>query len=807
MMLLLALLASASSNPRAQAVRAATPPSVDGRLDDPAWQAAPPLDGFVQVEPNEGAAASEPTEVRIVYDQRALYVGFRCWDSRASQIAPRLGRRDAVPESDWVSVIVDPSPDRRSAYYFLVNSAGVVGDGVVIEGQGDSGDWDGVWTARTSIDDRGWSAEIEIPFSTLRFPRSGRQSWGIHVRRYISRLKETDDWNLIRRTDASQVGRFAQLDGIEGVQPGLSLQVSPYASATVRASAGPDTLAPQSETRAQVGLDVKYALTGTLTLDATINPDFGQVEVDPEVVNLSAFEVFFPEKRPFFLEGLDIFQSAGSLVYTRRIGAPPAVPDPPDPDGTIVAIDPIARIVGALKLTGNAGPGTAVGLLAGYVDETSAVERIGGPGNLSPTVKLRASPASFFQAARVRRVVRGQSTVGLTETAVVRGSAPDAVVLGSDFDVRGRSDWTASGSVSVSATDTCKDVRPGAHCDPAALGLAAGKTGGTLRLWDELRYLGADYDINDLGFLQHQLGNQLVWQRAHAGFFRMRPLGPWNYVWLDLSYATAWDPNAGGGAFGTPMTDHFIGADFTSGLRNHWEWGWFYGHAFARFDDAETRLNPLTRLYHRSDFDTIWQRVRSNPSRPFWLQLRNALDVEGGRWTWAPGADANALLGGRVQLGLSLTWRQWFGRPRWIDTAADGYPLFGTLDLEQLEATLRATAAFSREVTLQLFSQFLRSAQRYPRVWELLDPFTPPCQDGACLPNPSAYDRDLTSLIINAVLRWEFHPGSTAYLVYTHNHQVRGVGDQLALGHALDALGSTPADNVIALKLTYLWAL
>src|SRR5262249_52422758 len=161
--------------------------------------------------------------------------------------------RDAVPEPDWVSVIADPSPDRRSAYYFLVNSAGADGDGVVIEGQSDSGVWDGGWPSRTSIDDRGRDAAIEIQFSCLRVPRSGRPRWGIHVRGYIRRLKETNDWNLVRRTDGSQVGRFAQLDGIEGVQPGLSLQVSPYASATVRASAGPDTLAPQSETRAQVG--------------------------------------------------------------------------------------------------------------------------------------------------------------------------------------------------------------------------------------------------------------------------------------------------------------------------------------------------------------------------------------------------------------------------------------------------------------------------------------------------------------------------------------------------------------------------
>src|SRR5262249_38398284 len=208
---LLVAAASTGALPHARAQRVAEPPRIDGRLDDSAWQTAPVLDGFVQRMPDEGKPASERTEVHIVYDDRAIYVGFRCWDSHASEIRPRLATSDNLPNSDWVAFAVDPAHDRRSAYIFVVNSAGVLMDGINTEGQGDNYDWDGVWDAQTSIDHEGWSAEIRIPLSTLRFRAGGTQTWGFHVRRFVARLNEQDDWNLIGINDASFVGRFADL--------------------------------------------------------------------------------------------------------------------------------------------------------------------------------------------------------------------------------------------------------------------------------------------------------------------------------------------------------------------------------------------------------------------------------------------------------------------------------------------------------------------------------------------------------------------------------------------------------------------
>jgi hypothetical protein len=758
-------------------------------LDDAVWKSAPVLEHFVQSKPLEGLPASRDTEVRILYDDHAIYVGVRCKDDQVS--IARLGRRDASPESDSVWIAFDTQHDKRTAYIFGVNSAGVMSDGIESDGQGATNlDWDGVWDVRTQISADGWTAEFAIPYVTLRFPRVPVQSWGFHVRRYISRFNENDDWNLIRESDATFVGRFEELDGLVAVKPGLSLQFVPYGSATVRASFQDDTLAGREHPQtASAGFDVKYGLTGSLTLDATVNPDFGQVEVDPEVVNLSAFPVYFPEKRPFFLEGTDIFSSAGSLIYTRRIGAPPSVPTPANDQDQVIAIDPVARIFGAAKLSGNLRPGTAVGVLSAWVDQTDALVQ-NGSGYLGSKSTLVASPMTWFNAARIRQRVGSLSTIGATDTLVIRDGGQTAEVFAADFDARNASDWSASGIVGASSTGICHS-----GCDPMGAQLSAGRRGGEARAWVDGTYFGAELDPNDMGYLAHLVGNQNITETAHTEFFRPVALGPFSRMSADLSWTLAWDPNAGAG-----LTDNSVKLDGMNRFRNNVEFGWFAFHSFEREDDVETRLGSV-RLYHRQPRDGLWLRLRTNDLRRFWVEPFNYVDSEGGAATWNPGVNFT-WLGNRVQLGGKLAWNQWFGRPRWVDKF-EGRPLFGDLDLKQFEVDLRTTVAFSRDWTVQVFTQLLRSASHYEQLRELQDPRTLVASMAA----PGSYDGDLTSLIVNAVMRWEFHPGSTFYIVYTHNHQVGTTRGDFRFGSALGDLGSSPADNVLAMKLSYLWAL
>ena len=764
------------------------------------------------MSPIEGVAANERTEARVLYDDHAIYFGIRCFDSHAQELRPRLGRRDYAPESDWIAIDLDTYHDRRSAFDFVVNIAGVQSDGIYSEGHGLTTDWDGVWEAQTSIDAQGWSAEIMIPLATLRFPHQALQTWGFHLRRYVSRLQETDSWNLIRVTDSSQVGRYEELVGLEGLKPGLSLQLIPYAVMTVRASRSTSNLSSQGETSAGAGLDAKYALTSSLTLDATINPDFAQVEVDPEVVNLTAFEINFPEKRPFFLEGLDIFQSYG-LIYTRRIGAPPPLPAP-QYGGQIVAIDPVARILGALKLTGNARPGTAVGVIGAFVDETTATERESGP--LSPTHVLQATPQTWFQAVRVRQLVGGQSFVGAYTASVLRINPQnpdlwqDAHMLDVDFDVRGASDWGLSGIYGASITKACDPrLSPSYHghgtCDPTGGHLTGGKMGGEWQLILDLDYTGPETDINDLSYFPRFIGNGDYAFFAHGIYARQRPWRIFKNLRIDLAYTGSWDPFVGAPGVSNPMVDHHTQLQFRGRFHNDWNLNLLYLHFFDWFDDNETRANPQVRIFARGPTEQFNASLSTNPARPVSLAVSNNLlyDYHQLGWQDVAGADLTILAGGRLQLVAHLGYIRWLSWPRWVGTGAEsGLPLFGTLDLDQIEGTLRGTFAFSRNLTLQLFSQLLQSSQRYAHIDQLADPFHfIACDAGTDCVDAMArgsYDADFGSLILNAIGRWEFRPGSTVFLVYTHNHQVAA---------DLAALGRGPADNVIAVKLSVLQGL
>src|SRR5919106_464716 len=315
------------------AVRTGAAPNIDGRLDDQAWRAAPVFDAFVQSFPDAGRPPTEWTDLRVLYDDRFLYVGIRALDRQPERIVRSLGRRDDPPASDLVTVVVDATRSRRTAYAFAVNAGGVLKDGLYFDDNQFNQDWDGVWEARAAIDANGWSAEFAIPLSLLGLTDSAPHLWGFHVRRSLPRTNEEIDTALIPQSATQFVSRFLELGGVEGLAARSSIAIVPYAAA--RAS-----LAPQYEDPARprpqifnpsmdIGADLQASVTRNLSLTAALNPDFGQVEADRLVINLSNVELFFPEKRPFFTQGLDLFVPVGAdqegrapqmLFYSRRIG-------------------------------------------------------------------------------------------------------------------------------------------------------------------------------------------------------------------------------------------------------------------------------------------------------------------------------------------------------------------------------------------------------------------------------------------------------------------------------------------------------
>src|SRR3954462_11571049 len=420
--------------------------NIDGKLNEAAWAAAVPSGDFMQSYPTVGGKATDPTEVRVLYDDDALYVGVRMFDAHPDSIAAQLARSDARGiYSDWLHVMIDSYRDRRTAFRFSVNPRGVQKDVLEFDDRGGEDlNWDAVWEVGTSVDSLGWTAEYRIPFSQLRFgraPSGVERVWGIQIMRDVARRNERDSWSPWKTADAGFVSLEGDLTGIVDIPTPRRLEVMPYVSGKLTRAPG-DAANPfyrANDAKPSMGADLKYGLPSGLTLTATANPDFGQVEVDPAVVNLSAYETFFPEKRPFFVEGANIFNIGSinggpgygnqQIFYSRRIGRPPQR----FVNGQFVDAPDATTILGAGKVTGKVG-GWTVGLLNALTAEENA--RVANGTGIESTTPVE--PMTNYFVGRVRRDFRGGQTVlGLGGTAVNRDLADTAFknLLRSSADV------------------------------------------------------------------------------------------------------------------------------------------------------------------------------------------------------------------------------------------------------------------------------------------------------------------------------------------------------------------------------------
>ncbi len=350
-------------------------PVIDGLLDDPAWQILEWEKDFIQHEPYEGKDPSQETGFKILYDDDNVYVAFRAYDTDTDSIVRRLTRKDNI-DGDFVAIILDSYFDHRTAFIFMVSAAGVKMDGV-ISNNGDNEDytWDPIWHVKTSLDKEGWAAEMKIPLSQLRFDKEEEQVWGLEAMRLLYRKEETSLWQHIPRDAPGFIHLFGELHGISGIAPKKQIEIAPYAVASTerfKKETG-NPFATGKLNNFNAGVDGKIGVTNNMIVDFTLNPDFGQVEADPSRVNLSAFEIFFEEKRPFFIEGKNIFNSplnffdgddlgAENLFYSRRIGrSPQHSPDLADVEYADMPTS--TTILGAAKLTGKTKNGLSVGIL------------------------------------------------------------------------------------------------------------------------------------------------------------------------------------------------------------------------------------------------------------------------------------------------------------------------------------------------------------------------------------------------------------------------------------------------------------
>jgi hypothetical protein len=397
----LSLFGAAAPEYQARAVRTARPPSIDGRLDDSAWASAEIVGKLVQREPKDGLPATEKTEIRILYDDRNLYFGIMCYDSEPGRIVAKEMRRDGeLMNDDYFSIILDTFNDHRNAFAFATNPLGAQRDGLIRdEGASRNPDWDGIWVVKTRQGPDGWSAEIAIPFRTLRFSKDKEQTWGVNFHRFIARKREEDFWTPMPRSygffGAYKISNYGHLVGLEGIRQGEKWQVMPY----LIGGGSKDDVDQPFKLKGDAGLDLKYRLTSNVMADLTVNTDFAQVESDQEQFNLTRFEIFFPEKREFFLEGGDIFRfgeryqehepPSTLLFFSRTIGL--------SEDGREIPI------LGGVKVTGKAGK-YDIGLMNILTDQTSYTTDEG------ESVQIERTNSSVF---RLKRDIFEKSTFGV----------------------------------------------------------------------------------------------------------------------------------------------------------------------------------------------------------------------------------------------------------------------------------------------------------------------------------------------------------------------------------------------------------
>lgn len=802
--------------PRLGPLRVEHAPTVDGRLDEAEWNKAPASSAFTQKFPAESAPPTEATAVRVLYDDRDLYIGVTC-EQRAAPVVGRLARRDRAVESDRVEIDLDSRHDRVSAFHFEVNAAGVLVDGVRYDDTELSLEWDENWTARTARSGTGWSAEIRIPLRVLRFDPAG-QDWGLQVRRYVSLRREIDEWAFIPRSEAGEVSRYGTVGPFARLPTGGGLELRPFAviSGSRHGEDGGSLDATGS-----VGLDAKWHITQDLTLDAAVLPDFGQVEADQVVLNLESYELFLPEKRPFFLEGVGPFSTPVTVLYTRRIGAAPDEPALPDGESALGAPTP-APIYGAAKLVGRLGQRTTVGALSAVVGET----RVDTETATGAAAERTASPLTTFHVARVQQAMGANADVGLIGAATLRSESAadypmlgegilcpggavvaagdrcthDAAVAGADGRWRSASGaYLVQGQVLASAirggpprqlpdgTTLCDgDVSPGAS-------LLLAKQAGTIRGELEYEGYGRRVDLDDLGYLQRQ--------NLHSF---------WSVAELYAAEPTSW-AHDGRARLEVYRRENLDGLHLASGyqinssatFRNFW--GSFVELHLrpAHYDDREvgdgTALERAGLIGLELEVESDPRRIGTGAAALTLQKLANGDRVEGA---------TSFAVHPTPQLDLEISPEVGFtrGEPRFVGPADDGSPTFGEQQALSLGAILRAAFAFTPELTLQAYGQLFTARVSYDRFYQAAIGDRVVDLDDLAPTTAPAEDPGFRAAAFNAsgVLRWEYRLGSTLFLVYSRAQAADRAG-----GGALDTASAlrAPATDVILLKLSYWWGL
>ncbi|MGE5431373.1 MAG: DUF5916 domain-containing protein [Syntrophomonadaceae bacterium] len=851
----------------AKALRVKETIVLDGRLTEEAWQRSDNcFSNFTQRDPIEGAQPTERTEVHIAYDDEALYVGARMYDSHPDSIIARLSRRDNSPNSDMIYFYIDPYLDRRTGSYFGVNAAGTLYDGTLYNDNWNDDSWDGVWEAKTNIDEKGWTAEMRIPYSQLRFQKADIYTWAINVERIIQRKNEDDYIVFTPKNGNGFVSRFPEIHGIENIIPQGKMEVTPYVvgKAEYLRHDAKDPFNTGSRYTPGLGVDLKTSLGSSLILNATVNPDFGQVEVDPAVVNLSDVETFYQEKRPFFVEGSSVFnfgQGGGTnywgfnwpgpdLFYSRRIGRSP---QGSLPDNDYSDVPAGSHILGAAKLTGRLGSNWNIGAISALTMRESADVQYEGKKS-----SYEVEPLTYYGVYRAQKDFNdGNQGVGFLATQTNRffrdgrlrnDINSSAQVLGFDgwTFLDDNKEWVISGYAAASNVNGTKEKitnlqrnpqhyfqRPDApylNVDSSASSLAgyAGrfyliKQKGSMSVNAALGFINPKFDVNDAGYMYNSdvinmhVGAAYKWTEPNA-MFRYLELGAAVFRSYDYGKNIIWE---GIFHFGSVTLPNYYGAN------------WNLAYNPQTISNRRTRGGPLTLTAPGYQANFSWNSDNRNT-----FIFSNAYDYYGredgsGNWDanvelqWRPGANFSLSVSPQIAGQIAqLQWVDAYDDPAAAATYGRRY-VFAKMDQMTFSAGIRLNWIFTPQLSLQLYMQPLISSGDYTGFKSLAksgsmdyDKYGTGSStitkngkeytvdaDGALNP-AQAYTFDdpnfnYKSLRGNAVLRWEYMPGSILYFVWTQSRSDSEEEGQFNFGRSFSQLVNTRADNVFMVKFTY----
>ena len=860
---------------------------MDGLPDEPAWRRAVAATRFVQGQPVENAPADQATEVRVLFDDGALYISAVMHDWLPDRIGDQLVRRDERGQYDYFEVSLDPNRDRRTGYRFRVSAAGVQRDVYMYDDVREDEAWNAVWSSAVHRDSTGWSAEFRIPLSQLKYDASDEvQSWGVNFSRRRLASNEVTYFALESRVQHGKVSVFGRLDGLQLPRSPRRIEVRPYvltSAYTAQSEAG-NPFFDGSDFASRAGLDFRLGVGAGYTLDGTVNPDFGQVEVDPAVINLTAFETFFPERRPFFVEDAQIFDftlsggRSNRLFYSRRIGRAPqgAMPD----DAQFQKVPGETTILGAAKITGRSPSGLSIGALGAvtaveagfaYFDSTGAIE------------KQTVEPSSQFGVFRAQQDLNnGASQAGLIFTAMNR-SLPrngifnfltsNAFSLGVDFEHNwgGSSarEWALwgyfAGTHIKGSTTALIDVQEASNHffqRPDAVGLSVDSTATSMtgvnwrlqferrsaRHWTGAVWLGQispGFEANDLGFVPSgerlDAGARLTYREITPASvlrsyrFNFFMFHNWRHEALDDPFSwQSWGHARKGGQYSLRSNLEFI---------NYWNMELNAEYRPQVLSDTWTRGGPLMIRPAAVELQ-----ARAHTDRRAAISVGPRFDYEdlleyGSRWSAGFGIEFRPAPSWEINLvpqyGTGLEPAQYVDATDNVDfdpTYGARY-FFSDMRRKQFSLETRVNIAFNPKVTLQFYAQPLISSGSYVTTKQLLaaetfdfDVFEEgvavdsgegvSCVGGrTCVQDDERYidwngdgvtdysfsdqNFNIQSLRLNAVLRWEYRPGSTIFLVWQQNRSERFDTGSFDLGSDLRALRALPAENVFILKVNY----